>query len=51
MANDGYTIKQAEAQGIKRGTEQFNEFVAAKALAEQELKSQEEIAKDAHNAL
>jgi hypothetical protein len=37
MANDGYTIKQAEAQGIQRGTEEYNKFVSHKALAESQL--------------
>lgn len=37
IANDAYTIKQAEAQGIRRGTDEYNNFVAHKALAEQRV--------------
>lgn len=37
IANDAYTIKQAAAQGIERGSEQYNNFVAHKAFAEKRL--------------
>ena len=33
-ARNLYTVKQAEAQGIKPGTSEYNEFVAAKTLAQ-----------------
>lgn len=37
MANDRYTIKQAKAQGIQPGSGLYNDFVAAKVLAEDEV--------------
>jgi len=37
MSTDGYTIKQAKAQGIEPGTEEYNNFVSTKALALSEL--------------
>lgn len=40
LAIDGYTIKQAKAQGIEPGTKLFNKFVAAKAVAMNELEEQ-----------
>lgn len=43
IANDAYTIKQAEAQGIHRGTEEYNNFVAHKALAEQHVKEEADV--------
>lgn len=43
MANDPYSIKQAESQGIDRGTEEYNEFVSAKALAIDELNDQRDV--------
>lgn len=49
MANDGYTIKQAESQGIQRGTEEYNKFVAHKALAEQQLKDEQDVLKTARD--
>ena len=49
MANDGYTIKQAEAQGIRRGTEEYNKFVSHKALAESQLEDEEQVLKTARD--
>lgn len=43
MANDAYTIKQAEAQGIMRGTDEYDNFVAHKALAEQHVNEEIDI--------
>ena len=51
IANDPYTIKQAEAQGIERGTQLFNEFVATKALADDELQSAVEVKKGTSSEL
>ena len=51
MANDAYSRKQAEAQGIKVGSKEYNDFIAAKALAQDKLKEEEDVlkqAKDAH---
>lgn len=51
MANDLYSRKQAEAQGIKVGSKEYNEFISAKALAEDTVHEEEEFykqAKDAH---
>lgn len=45
MSVDGYTIKQAKAQGIDLNTEDFNNFVAAKALALDELENRQEVQK------
>lgn len=47
MSVDGYTIKQAKAQGIEPGTEEFNNFVATKALALNELEDRQEVQKQA----
>ena len=43
MANDAYTIKQAEAQGIKPNTGEYNEFVGAKQMAMDEVTSAQEV--------
>ena len=43
MANDAYTIKQAEAQGIKPNTGEYNEFVGAKQMAIDEVTSAQEV--------
>ena len=53
IANDAYTIKQASAQGIKRGTDEYNNFVAHKALAEKHLDEETEVlnmARENYNA-
>lgn len=47
MSVDGYTIKQAKVQGIEPGTEEFNNFVATKALALSELEDRQEVQKQA----
>ena len=47
MSTDGYTIKQAKAQGIEPGTEEYNNFVSAKALALSELEDRQEVQKQA----
>lgn len=47
MSVDGYTIKQAKAQGIEPSTEEFNNFVAAKALTLSELEDRQEVQKQA----
>ena len=53
IANDAYTIKQAAAQGIQRGTEEYNNFVAHKALAEKHLEEETDVlnmARENYNA-
>ena len=47
VANDAYTRKQAEAQGIKIGSDEYNRFVSAKVIAEDQLKEEESVLKDA----
>lgn len=47
MSVDGYTIKQAEAQGISRDSKEYPLFIAAKTLAENELNDANDVAKAA----
>lgn len=47
MSLDGYTIKQAQAQGIDIDSEEYNQFVAAKTLTQNELNEAAEVAKAA----
>lgn len=49
LSHDGYTKKQAQAQGIESGTAEYFKFVAAKALAEREVKDSEEFLNDINN--
>ena len=48
MANDAYTIKQADAQGIKPNTGEYNEFVGAKQMAIDEVESAQEVVNEAN---
>lgn len=43
IARDAYTIKQAESQGIEEGTDEYNDFVAHKALAAKHLDDEVEV--------
>lgn len=43
MSTDLYTIKQAKAQGIDPTSNDFNNFVAAKALVTSELEDAQEV--------